>query len=193
MLRTIRITSWQQYSGLTLIELVITLTIASILALFIAPSFVGVIRDSRLTIQINQLVSALHIARSEAINRSISTVVCSSTDSTTCSISSGGVFEPGWLVFVDENEDGKVNGSDMIIRVYPALTGGNELRFNNGYKVTYGPTGIGKTAGTFVLCDDRGALSARAVVVNPVGRTRLAIDSDDDGIVNGGNVNNVSC
>ena len=54
-------------SGFTLVELMITLAIAGILVAVGIPSFNSTISDSRLTSYANEFVTALNLARSEAI------------------------------------------------------------------------------------------------------------------------------
>ena len=63
-------------SGVTMIELVIGLTIAAILATIAAPSFSRFINDTRQSSTITELVSALNHARSEAIKRNTWVLVC---------------------------------------------------------------------------------------------------------------------
>jgi prepilin-type N-terminal cleavage/methylation domain-containing protein len=55
-------------NGFTLIELLVTLAIAAILLTTAIPSFREIIRNNQLTTQANNLVTALHLARSEAVN-----------------------------------------------------------------------------------------------------------------------------
>src|SRR4030067_1501695 len=59
--------------GFTLIELIITLTIAGILMAVAAPSMVGFVSSNRLASQVNELIADITLARSEAIKRSATT------------------------------------------------------------------------------------------------------------------------
>lgn len=56
-------------NGFTLLELIITIAIAGILATIAVPAFNNSIARSRLTSNTNQLVGALNLARAEAIDR----------------------------------------------------------------------------------------------------------------------------
>jgi type IV fimbrial biogenesis protein FimT len=99
-------------------------------------------------------------------------------------------------VFIDTNDDNDADDiGEEIVRVHAALSGNNILSFNNTAKISYQPSGLGNKAGTFTLCDDRTpAINyAKALIVNITGRLRTGSDSDNNGIVEGGNGNNVSC
>jgi type IV fimbrial biogenesis protein FimT len=161
--------------GFTLIELMITLTVAAILLGLAAPSFIGIIKDSRLTTQINSLAASLNLARSEAIKRSLTVTVCKSNDQTAC----GGNWHDGWIVYEDIDGNGAVDPGDTIIRINSALSNGNTLVFPGRSRVTYQADGfaIGYNS-TFKLCDDRGYTKAKGLVVSNSGRVRTADSSD---------------
>ncbi|HDY86396.1 hypothetical protein LCGC14_0553970 [marine sediment metagenome] len=161
--------------GFTLVELMITLAIAAILVGLAAPSFNDLIKDSRLTTQINSLTASLNFARSEAIKRAITVTVCKSDDGEEC----GGNWNEGWIIYEDINGNGSVDTDDTIIRVNSALTTGNTLVFPSKNRVTYQPDGfaIGYNS-TFTICDDRGYTKAKGLVVSNTGRVRIAEQSD---------------
>jgi prepilin-type N-terminal cleavage/methylation domain-containing protein len=82
--------------GFTLIELVITVAIASILIALVIPNLRPLVMSSRMTTQTNDIVSGLQIARSEAIKRASRVVVCTSSNGTACD---GSGWSSGRLVF----------------------------------------------------------------------------------------------
>jgi len=187
--------------GFTLIELLVVISVVGILAALVVPGFTSFIRDNRLTSQINTLIGAVHFARGEAANRRSIVTLCASSDSTTCDTSN---WEAGWIIFTDSNGDEIVNGSDEILLVQEALEGNTSLRtsgfnFSGAGLFQYAATGFmlasDPQAGTFTLCDDQGAASARAIVINISGVSRLATDENSDGIVNNhtGSTGNISC
>ncbi|MCA1805453.1 MAG: GspH/FimT family pseudopilin [Xanthomonadaceae bacterium] len=57
-------------TGFTLIELMVTISIAAILLAIGVPSFQAIIENNRLATQSNELITAVNLARSEAIKRS---------------------------------------------------------------------------------------------------------------------------
>jgi len=182
--------------GFTLPELMITLAIAGILMAIAVPSFNTSIRSSRLSASANELVTALNLARSEAVKRGQQVVVRQN----------GPFWENGWQVFVDVSraggnanvfdDDGNATlceaFEDCLLRNYPALPASYTLRGNNNFVnfVRYQPDGSISNVGggSFVVCDNTDgygvpqANNSKLIIVNGTGRTRMGIDADGDGI-----------
>lgn len=191
--------------GFTLMELLVTLVIISIVTLIGVPSFQGAITGSRLTTAINELVTALHVARSEAIKRNRYVVVRKT----------GTNWENGWQIFVDvsraatttENifdDDGDTDlceaTEDCLLKVQESLHNAYTLRLKNGSPisdlVSYMPNGMryippgASTAAvdnSFYLCDTSSSSvplsgTARVLILNSLGRPRMAVDSNKNGI-----------
>ena len=89
--------------GLTLIELMVTLAVAITLLAIGIPAFQGLEANSRAAAQANALVTALNLARSEAVGRGMPVTVCARLDDATCGGSGG--WANGWLVFTDRARD----------------------------------------------------------------------------------------
>ena len=183
-------------SGFTLIELMITVAIAALVALIGIPSFTSSIRSNRLTTNTNDFVTALSFARSEAIKRGEQIVVRKT----------GSEWENGWQVFVDIDRDSPASDAntfnddgdgtlceaaeDCLLRVYAALPGSFTLRGNNNFTnyVRFTPAGLSNTMGSFVVCDNSDgnnapeASTSKLIVVNAVGRTRIGVDANSNGI-----------
>ena len=194
---------FQRASGFTLLELIITIVILGIVASFAIPSFRQTILNNRLTAQINETSSLISYARSEASKlREGVVTVCASTDSASCSGSAA--WETGWIIFRDDG-NAVLDGSDELMKVGGPLSGGNTLRIvdltsNSGSYVQFASNGFpvpsvtDKAAGTFVLCDERGAAEATAVAINISGQVRLARDTGGTaGVLNDHADNDVTC
>lgn len=197
---------FQRASGFTLLELIITIIVLSIVASFAVPSFRETIMNNRLTAQINEASSLISYARSEASKLQSGVVtVCSSTDSASCS--GNAAWETGWIVFRDIDGDRTVDTADgdELLKVGAALTGGNTFRIvdltsDGGGYVQFASNGFpilsatGNAAGSFVICDDRGASEARAISVNISGQTRLARDNGGTaGVLNDHDNADITC
>ncbi|MDX1678496.1 GspH/FimT family pseudopilin [Arsukibacterium sp.] len=72
------------HSGFTLVELMVTIAVVAIVATIAVPSFNGLVQGNRLSGATNQLVSAFHLARSEAIKRSQNVSLCATSDGINC-------------------------------------------------------------------------------------------------------------
>ena len=72
------------WAGFTLVELLVVVTLTAVLVIIAVPSFKDLIERNRVAGEINSLVSDLQFARSEAIKRGRTQVVCVSSSGTAC-------------------------------------------------------------------------------------------------------------
>ncbi|MBN3562484.1 GspH/FimT family pseudopilin [Aliamphritea spongicola] len=166
------------YSGFTLIELLITLAVASILLTVAVPGFSGFFQDNLLRTQIQSLHTAIAFARDEAVRRGVSVSVCGSTPN---QAGCDGSWHNGWLVFTDPDENGVLDAGDSRLRVWEGIEP-NRLIYSNVLSyVGFDSQGFLQQrqdnrdlAGTFMLCDDRGAPEARGIQISSNGRSRMA-------------------
>ena len=87
--------------GFTLIELLVAVAILAILAMVAAPSFNEAILSNKLASYANNFTASATLARSEAIKRNTTVVLCRSADGTTCATS--GTWQQGWIVMCTQN------------------------------------------------------------------------------------------
>lgn len=172
--------------GFTLMELMVTITIAAILLGVAIPSFTSIIASNRLTTYANEWVTALNLARSEAIKRGVQVTIRRKG-------ANSSHWENGWDVFVDINGNGllddtnstpcetNVNGSlkeDCLLRTYDALPSGFTLLSgvseHQDY-LAYLPSGLSNVivSDTFRLCSGTDNTLSRAITVNAVGRFQV--------------------
>lgn len=111
-------------SGITLVELIITLAIAAILLSLAVPSFRAISQNNKAVAQGNQFVTAFSYARSEAVKRHLRVSVCASNvDQTACSGSNTWAAN-GWIVFTDNvGTVGTIDAGDEILKVWVKLEG----------------------------------------------------------------------
>lgn len=157
--------------GFTLIELIVTISIAGILMGIAIPSFNSIIRSTRLTTYANELVASLNLARSEAVKRGVQISVRRKG-------STSQNWDSGWDVFTDLDGNGALDAADTLLKTYPALTNGFTLRTGTvGYQTfaAYLPSGLSlnSSGDTFRLCASSGdTANSRAIAINAVGRPR---------------------
>ncbi len=173
--------------GFTIIELMIAVALIAIVAAIATPSFSFMITNNRMASEVNQFVGSLHFTRSEAIKRGENVRVCTSVDGASGDASND--WTNGWIVIVDS--------SSTVLKVYPALRGGDTLigDGNTGDAIRFNANGFATGFnGTVKMCESNNDLNnARGVIVAATGRIRLAQDSNADGIVEDGGGTNLTC
>ncbi len=87
--------------GFSLLELIMTMSVAAILLTIAVPSFRYVTNSNRVASEVNGLLGDLEFARAEAIKEGVNVTVCASADQQTCSSSTD--WQTGWIVFADSN------------------------------------------------------------------------------------------
>ncbi len=136
--------------GFTLVELLITILVASILMAVAVPAFNDFIQNNRITAANNALVSSLAGGRSEAIRRREPVTICSSVNLTGCANSAN--WETGWIIFNDTNNSGTIDGADTVLRVWEAIPVGFTMTATGGaQRVTFDRLGAVTPAETFAL------------------------------------------
>lgn len=165
--------------GFTIIELMITLVMAAILATIAVPSFSTLIQNNRLTTQSNELLSSFALARSEAIKRSQQVVSCQSSTATSCSGSATN-WHQGWVVFADADADGIIDAGEDIILVHNAMTSSLSAS-STVTSIAYDNDGLAIGLANevfFTLCDARGDSDKQGIGISIAGRVRQAATSD---------------
>lgn len=157
--------------GLTLPELLIALAVVALLAALATPSFRELRRRAGLSAAVNQMVGALHYARSVAILRSVPTVVCLTADGSQC-VEREDIPAHGWLVFSDLERSSPVrlDAGDELLRTYRLSSGLTATGTRTA--LTFWPVTRAGTTGTFTFCSAARQPRGRAVVVSRVGRPR---------------------
>lgn len=168
---------FHRQQGFTLLELLITLSIVSILFAISAPQFGETIAKNRVSATTDSVIRTVQLARSESIKRGNRVVACLSDHTLTCNPASSDRI----LVFSDENRSGQPSITDDIIKTIEFDPDTATVSYNRPY-LGFAATGYAAgTNGTFKVCD----ISGRGdfVIVSSLGRARKGRDYDGDGIV----------
>ena len=163
--------------GLTIPELLAVLAIVAILASLATPGFRELRRSAALSASVNQMVGALHFARSAAILRGIPTVFCLSADGARC-MERGDTPARGWLVFHDSQPgwDVQMGSGYELLRVHRLPRGLDATGTRTA--VTFWPVSRAGTTSTFTICPADRSHHGRAIVVSRTGRPRVAQGED---------------
>lgn len=173
------IAAMDRQRGFTLVEAMVVLAIAAILATAALPAFDAMVKNNRRVTAVNDFVTSLHIARSEAITRNQRITLCPSTDGAVCAVSPDG-WESGWLIFTDLDGDGLIDTVDGDEILYTGEPLSGDLRLVSSEftdNLVYSPNGRARsgttTSGTMLLCDAGVEDPSRAVIINMTGRPRV--------------------
>lgn len=177
------------YKGFSLVELMVTLAIASIATMVAIPSFSTFMQNNRMTTNTNDFITSLNIARSEAVKRGSKVTLCKSANGIDCTADDH--WEQGWIIFVDSNDNAAVDAGEPLLLVHQALNDHTTLVGNTNVAnyISYAAAGFTQVAGggfhqtgTLILCDNRGfGEQAKAIVINFTGRPAAmkATDSNE--------------
>lgn len=203
----------KQQRGFTIMELIIVVVVAGVLAAIAAPSMSEFVKNNTRATRINTMVTALNFARGQAVTRNARVSLCKSSGPAfaNCVAAGTGDFGNGWIVFTDGNVRGTVDGvapnQDVVLRIFQPDMGNNATLIGTNTPIgpiagiSYESTGLGwdlnppagatgVSASTVLrYCDDRGAPRARAIVISATGYPSLTRDTNGDGTDDIGGVN----
>lgn len=159
--------------GLTLIELMTTLTVLAISLSLAGPAFTSFIRSNRLQAAQSELISSLTLARSEAARKGKPVGVEALRP-----LGEGG-FTQGWRVWVDANGNGIYDdvAGEEVLREVPARGGALAITPTPDVReVVFAPSGflVAGTAVTFCLLGQPQSGKGFRVVLAPVGLTDVS-------------------
>jgi len=121
-----------QQSGFSLIELMAAVVCGGILLAIGIPAFGNFIKSSRLTTQTNDVLTAIHVARNEAVNRGHNVRVISINGDTDWAF--------GWQIRLDVDGKNDIDAEDIVLRSYDAIE--NATLVSTDSSIAYESTGF---------------------------------------------------
>ncbi|MES9854866.1 MAG: GspH/FimT family pseudopilin [Candidatus Thiodiazotropha sp. L084R] len=161
--------------GLTLIELIISLTTLTILIALATPSMLTLMLRSEQTTAVNGFLSHFYLARSLAIQKEQHLVICPSEDGESCMDS--GIWSRGLMVFEDIERDGLLDANEPIHGKYILPEASKIAIYSSQYRKKVIYHGDGRPSGynlTLTFCDPDDRIEPKALIVNNVGRIRIS-------------------
>ncbi len=181
--------------GISLLEILVTISILSILSALAAPNVQSLIENNRIRALNDEFVSSLYQARSESVKRGNPVTVCASNTAQTNCDNSAADYSGGWILFVDYDNDQRldpvgtlfdttgdgVNDSpEQILFVSGVPTGNIDIvasvsTYSNA--VTYYSNGLlrGRNGFSFLLQDSSTSAQLAKITVSITGRLRQCI------------------
>lgn len=162
--------------GFTLLELLVAITVSSILLVIGIPAFMQMIAGNQRSANSADLYSDLAFARAEAISRNLQVGVCPSDDGASCT--DGGDWRHGWLIYA--NTDNSTAGAEpdadeAVLANHGEIEGQFSLTTSGmTMPILFLPSGRSRSNGRFELCPDDPGIKGRAVEITSTGRPRIA-------------------
>lgn len=161
----------RKFGGFTLAEIVVAIGVLAVAALVASPGLGEYLRDCRRAATLNSLAHAVHVARSSAAALGVRATLCGTLDGRSCSRSSD--WSDTVLVLPDLPADAAASVDPVRVLRLDATRVRQTVRSNRN-AIDLDPLSPYATTATVTVCDDRGARSARALIVSRTGRPRLS-------------------
>jgi type IV fimbrial biogenesis protein FimT len=178
--RSERDTVTVRQTGVTLVELMMTLSMISIVMVLGIPSFQQMMRANRMIAVNNTLFGSLYLSRSHAIKQNVRVTVCKSANGSECAETGG--WEQGWIVFTDLDSDGVYDtGVEDLLLVQEELVTDMVMAGDSSVSnyVSYVPRGNTETVdgdiqgGVITTCTKAGTHPGRSLRITPTGRLEV--------------------
>lgn len=160
----------RQEAGFTLIELIVTIAIASVLLGLAVPGFRGTLENAQRRQAATDFYSSLSRARSEAIARNATVEICArdlTATSTPSCAGSNGRWQDGWIVYPAASPTTHFEVHEGLSDGFALSGTTSPLQFNSNGRV-------GSPA-QFSLCKGVADQKRRQISVSPSGRVALEI------------------
>jgi type IV fimbrial biogenesis protein FimT len=147
-------------SGFNIIELMIAVALAGVLAATALPSYTAMVKNNCMTTKANSLISSLQYARSEAVLRKTDITIATSKSSGDADYATN-EWGPGWTV-------SDAGTTLRVVELSCATTTFDETTGKATF--TYDSSGYTNSSGIFDICDDRTGETGKQITINDLGR-----------------------
>lgn len=159
--------------GFTLIDLILTLSIVSILISISLPSFSAQIKQAQVKTATNSLLESINLTRTQAVMTNKRATIRRQNE-----------WSEGWEIFIDTDNDGIRDANEKLIKMQEKLNGikiitNRPITNNVSYIGTgesrnaSGTNGGGFQAGTFTICPTAKGKGVQLILARG-GRVRVA-------------------
>lgn len=164
----------KKYHGFNLIELMVTLVVATILIGIAAPSLSNLYDAQRANSAIREIQQTLQFGRNAAISYGLRVTICPLKDNQ-CDDN----WQNGLTVFTDSGVLNQLDNSDQLLLTTGPFNSNDSVTYNRD-AIRFLPDGLASgTNGTLIYCPrSTDNPNARAVIVNQAGRVRFSNKKD---------------
>ncbi len=172
--------------GFTIVELLMTIAVASIIITIALPSMGDFIVKMRVDNEISQLNRLVLTARNSAISMEQNVIVCPLTNGacTTSWSNELSVFidEDGNGAYNDDGNDANLVANDRLLKIKAVTTSGDTITYAGQNSIAFDPTGtLASVASRLLYCPSSDKTLGRAVVLAISGRSYVTSDNNGDG------------
>ncbi|WP_351088441.1 GspH/FimT family pseudopilin [Shewanella sp. S1-49-MNA-CIBAN-0167] len=156
--------------GFSLIELIVTMLIATLISLIAIPSFTALIEQVRASSNIKVIQQTIQLGRNMAISYGSRVTICPLVDNL-CSSD----WSIGLSVFIDHGQKNQLDARDRLLQQTSPFHENDYIDYNRP-AIRFQPDGLASgTNGTLTYCP--GSVDSpysKAVIVNQAGRVRVS-------------------
>ncbi len=158
--------------GFSIIELMVTLTIVSIVLSYAMPSFYQLKLNKLMESERNRLTVSLNFARNYAVKNQQHVIICPSSSGNSCDNKSK--WFGGWIIFLDSNKNRMLDSDELLLQHENAMKK-EIMATSSKYRQKIRYDGMGFSPGTNLsinFCDARGSEFAKSIILNNAGRIK---------------------
>lgn len=161
--------------GFTAVELLITVLVVSILFSIAMPGLREIIQNNRAISLSTDMISAVNLAKTEAIKRGVPVSLCPAKDSTMSVCGTANDWNKGWIVFADPNANGTILNTSDKIAIQDSLMSGNNIT-STITRITFSGNGFVTTGSGNLTLVASGCMgkNGRIVTITNTGRISVA-------------------
>lgn len=167
-------------AGFTLLEALVVMALLGVMVSLAAPGLSALRLQHRLQAEAEGLWSSLVLARSEALRRQQRVTVCARAAGEARACDAAGLWQQGWLVFADANDNAFFDPDEALLEARTAVPDPLRLSVSSTVRAYFSYSAEGRSttpqgafmAGTWHFCRP-GAEAGWQVVSNALGRPRL--------------------